>query len=641
GYFIILHNPQVSFPTFWLYWLISEAVGVLVIAPLVIGIARSTRNPPRVSELAEGTCILVVLALMSVLAFIGSTGHWYTMLPLAMVLPLLLWPAARCPPVFAAAAIFVLAVVIMMSAILGIGHLGEADISLGQRLLAAQTALVTVSSCTLVMAALFAERRSREALLGSSIARLRTQKDAFRRLLGSLPAAIYTTDTTGRITYCNQAAIDLWGRRPQLGRDKWFDLWRLHYPDGRSVPLHERPTKIVLSEGRAVRGREALLERPDGTLVPIMPCPAPMLDERGKTIGVVNMQVDLTERKQAEAALAERDTFLTLASKAARVGTYTLDLPTKTVRLSPGLAALYGLPEGITELSRADARARVHPEDLQGLDEGMRQAWQERRGEHVAEFRVVRANDGEVCWIELRSLISYDGEQPRRVVGVGIDVTAHKRAEEHQRLLVAELDHRVKNVLATVSAVASRTQDASRSGDDFAAALAGRIRSMAATHELLSGRQWKGVSVHALVRRVLAPYMTPGNTDIDGPDAILRPEAGQAVSMVLHELATNAAKHGALSTDGGRISVSWKPIDGEIRIVWQESGGPPVPPPQRSGYGTEVIRGLIPYELGGSVELAFEPEGVRCVLTIPAAEKKKSQDRNELPPSIEAVGDLI
>jgi two-component sensor histidine kinase len=114
--------------------------------------------------------------------------------------------------------------------------------------------------------------------------------------------------------------------------------------------------------------------------------------------------------------------------------------------------------------------------------------------------------------------------------------------------------------------------------------------------------------------------------------------------MVLHELATNAAKHGALSTDGGRISVSWKRMDGEIRVVWQESGGPPVQPPQRSGYGTEVIRGLIPYELDGAVELAFEPEGVRCVLVIPDTEKKrpgKSQDRDESRPSIEAVGDLI
>src|SRR5262249_18376898 len=177
---------------------------------------------------------------------------------------------------------------------------------------------------------LFSERRSREAVLSASNERLRTQQEAFCRLLGSLPAAIFTTDKDGRITYCNQVAVDLWGRRPELGKDKWSDLWRLHYPDGSPWPLHDRPTKIALSEGRAVRGRELLLERPDGTLVPVMPCPAPLLDERGTVIGVVNMQIDLTERKRAEAALAERDAQLDLAHKAARVGSYTYDFVAKT-----------------------------------------------------------------------------------------------------------------------------------------------------------------------------------------------------------------------------------------------------------------------------------------------------------------------
>jgi len=159
-------------------------------------------------------------------------------------------------------------------------------------------------------------------------------------------------------------------------------------------------------------------------------------------------------------------------------------------------------------------------------------------------------------------------------------------------MLVAELDHRVKNVLATVSAVASRTQDADVSRAEFVATLAGRIQSMAATHELLSCRQWKGISVGELVRRELAPYLTRNNTDISGPELTLSPEAGQAVSMVLHELTTNAAKHGALSTDDVRVSVRWyRVLNGNagarLRIEWQETGGPAVRAPQRSGYGME------------------------------------------------------
>jgi PAS domain S-box-containing protein len=752
GAFAIFQITDAPAVTTCLHWLASDAFGVVAMAPLVIGIVRCLQDPPDLARVAEGACILAVLAIASVFCFGWPTSNWFTILPLGMLLPLLVWPAARCPPVFAAAAVFILAVVIGASVTFGVGRLGNAAVPFSDRLLAAQSALMAISACALVVAALFAERRSREALLSASNERLRAQKGSFRRLLGALPAAIYTTDRVGCITYCNQAAIELWGRRPELGRDKWSDLWRLHYPDGTSVPLDERPTQIVLNEGRAVRGREALLERPDGTLVPIMPCPAPLVDERGSVIGVVNMQMDITERKKAEAvlkesegcladalaagqviafewdaatrrsrrsanaalilgfeegdgdpglrcdnffphvhpddrelfkarmrelrpgspsyalsfrfrspdgqqvwleetakgefdgsgrllrikgltrnitdrkkaerALDERNMQLALAGRAALVGSFAYDVDADEIQVSEGFAAIHGLPEGTTRVTLNEWRVGVHPEDIGRVEELRRRAFRDRRGEYGTEYRIVRPA-GEVRWIEARWFFFFgrDG-RPERMVGVNIDVTARKRADEHQRMLVAELDHRVKNVLATVSAVASRTQDAGLSGADFAATLAGRIQSMAATHELLSCRQWKGVSIRELVRRELAPYVTQSNTKLDGPELALCPEAAQAVSMVLHELTTNAAKHGALSTDDGRVSVRWGQVmdgnpDARICIEWQEAAGPAVRPPKRSGYGMEVIRGLIPYQLGGTVDLAFVPGGVRCEINIP------------------------
>jgi PAS domain S-box-containing protein len=740
--------------TTWLHWLASDAFGVVAMAPLVIGVVRSVEDPPDLAQVAEGACILAVLAIASVFSFGWPTSNWFTILPLGMLMPLFVWPAARCPPVFAAAAVFILAVVIVASVTFGVGRLGHAAVPFSDRLLAAQAALMAISACALVVAALFAERRSREALLSASNERLRAQEGSFRRLLGALPAAIYTTDRAGCITYCNQAAVELWGRRPELGRDKWSDLWRLHYLDGTSVPLDERPTQIVLNEGRAVRGREALLERPDGTLAPIVPCPAPLVDERGSVIGVVNMQIDITERKQAEAvlkesescladaltagqviafewdaaarrsrrsanaalilgfeegdgdpglrcdnffphvhlddrelfkacirdlnpdnpsyalsfrfrgpagdqvwleetakgefdgagrllrikgltrnitdrkqaerALEERNMQLSLAGRAALVGSFAYDVDTNDLQISEGFAAIHGLPQGTTRTTLEEWRVGVHPEDLGRVEELRRRAFREHRGEYGTEYRIVRPT-GEVRWIEARCFFSFgrDG-RAERMVGVNIDVTGRKRADEHQRMLVAELDHRVKNVLATVSAVASRTQDAGLSGADFAAALAGRIQSMAATHELLSCRQWKGVSVRELVRRELAPYMTRSNTELDGPELTLCPESAQAVSMVLHELTTNAAKHGALSTDNGRVCVRWGDVmkanpDARICIEWREEAGLPVRPPNRSGYGMEVIRDLIPYQLDGTVALAFAPAGVRCEITIPVA----------------------
>ena len=226
--------------------------------------------------------------------------------------------------------------------------------------------------------------------------------------------------------------------------------------------------------------------------------------------------------------------------------------------------------------------------------------------------------------MESRSQISYamDG-RPERVVGVNIDITERKLAEEQQRTLLAELDHRVKNALSTVSAVVSHTWQGSRSVADFVTALDGRIRSMATTHELLSSRRWQGVSLTELVGRELAPYATRYNTEFNGPDILLKPEAGQAMATVLHELATNAAKYGALSTKDGHVSIRWdRHLNGHPRshlvFAWQEIGGPPVVALGKSSYGTSTIRDLIPYEFGGTVDLVLAPEGVQCRLELPA-----------------------
>ena len=166
-----------------------------------------------------------------------------------------------------------------------------------------------------------------------------------------------------------------------------------------------------------------------------------------------------------------------------------------------------------------------------------------------------------VRWIERRGSISYsEAGRPERVVGVNIDVTERKRAERYQRALNAELDHRVKNVLATVSAIIGQTQEASRSPVDFVAGLNRRIKSLAGTHELLSQSHWYGVPLAEIIQRELAPYGV-ANTDIGGPDVTLKAEATQAVATVLHELTTNAAKYGAFSNRTGRVSVQWRWLD--------------------------------------------------------------------------------
>jgi two-component sensor histidine kinase len=220
-------------------------------------------------------------------------------------------------------------------------------------------------------------------------------------------------------------------------------------------------------------------------------------------------------------------------------------------------------------------------------------------------FRFVRP-DGRQAWLEEAAKGEFDSAgKLLRIKGLTRDITERKELEDHKNTLISELDHRVKNVLATVLTVASRTQETSSSMSEFVAALEGRIKSMATTHELLSHRRWQGIPLAELVRHELAPYITTSNACVDGPDVVLSAEASQTLAMVFHELSTNAAKFGALSLRSGRVSVRWDfrrngHAESWLRIQWQESGGPDVGPPTRSGFGASVVRELIPYELGGT-----------------------------------------
>src|SRR5262249_42779445 len=174
------------------------------------------------------------------------------------------------------------------------------------------------------------------------------------------------------------------------------------------------------------------------------------------------------------------------------------------------------------------------------------------------------------------------------------DITERKRAEAREKMLTAELDHRMKNALARVAMVMMSSRNSSNSIDEFTQSLSGRINAMAAAHALLSKGRWHGVGLDGLVRNQLAPYVTDANITISGTDVILLPVGTQAMAMVLHELVTNAAKYGALSVPSGRVLVSWERranghAAANLVFVWRELGGPPTAAEVQSGYGTRLI----------------------------------------------------
>ncbi|WP_142847613.1 response regulator [Telmatospirillum sp. J64-1] len=216
----------------------------------------------------------------------------------------------------------------------------------------------------------------------------------------------------------------------------------------------------------------------------------------------------------------------------------------------------------------------------------------------------------------------------RAVIEV-VDITERVRAQQHQNLLMAELSHRVKNTLATVLSVAAQTRLGNQSLDSFMRTFRGRIQALAATHNLLAERSWSGVELQDVVMAELRPYWDEerGNITLDGPPITLPPKGALSLGMAFHELATNAAKYGALSCPGGRVHVSWRLQDDNQRLSleWREEGGPPVKPPSRKGFGRMLIEHGLAYELKGKAQLGFRPDGLHCLLDIPVPQPVAQQ----------------
>lgn len=339
----------------------------------------------------------------------------------------------------------------------------------------------------------------------------------------------------------------------------------------------------------------------------------------GEATRAVGVHVNVSEQKKAEAALREREEMLRAATDHASVGLVSLDLQRRYRFANPAYSKILGLPADLVGKRPADVLASIYETQLAPqLDRAY-------AGERVLyELKLPAKGQGKLNHYS----VAYEPELDAngRVCGVVIvifDITERKRAEERQALLIRELDHRVKNVLSRMSVVIARSQEGATSVDGFLMAIEGRIHSMAKTHSRLSRNQWTGVNLRALVDDELEPYRTAHNTLVLGDDVELEPDAAQVVSMVLHELATNAAKYGALASDGGRVEVSWteQERDGirSLALTWIEQGVGPVQKPMRESYGTEVIRELVRYELGGTTELTFGPDGVRAELRFASA----------------------
>ncbi|WEX75443.1 PAS domain S-box protein [Sinorhizobium numidicum] len=422
------------------------------------------------------------------------------------------------------------------------------------------------------------------------------------------------------------------------GNRSSYELLRLP-PDSNlslSAPPDERPANFrVFSMGemlkpdelpvqRAARGEEVQnfeeeIRFDDGTSLYLFGNATPLRDSAGEVVGAVAASVDITERKQTEEALQESERRLQLALSAGRMGAWEWNLTTGEVIWSSGLEALHGLEPGAFGGTLADFKRDIHPDDLVAVEHDIASVMETRENYHTV-YRIRRA-DGTVRWMEAFGQFSPHGGGPEKLAGVCMDITERKQAEAQRNLLVAELSHRVKNTLATVTSIARQSFSTNPDVHDAHRSFDARIRALAQTHTRLAEASWSGVSLETILFDELAPYRDENrdNVAFAGPPTMLPPRHALTLGLAAHELATNAAKHGALTVRTGRVSVRWTidPRDNRLRICWSETGGPSVLEPKHNGFGRLLLERVVASDLGGEVRLEFAPRGLICTIDVP------------------------
>ena len=449
-------------------------------------------------------------------------------------------------------------------------------------------------------------RRRRE---GAALAESETR---FRQLAESVREIFWLADwTTKRILYVSPTYEEVTGHSvEELYADGWSWAEHLHPEDD------DRVRRRFLGLEEVGFEEEFRYLRPDGEVIWLRARAFPVRDETGTVCRVAGICEDVTAKHEAEEALKqgeERYRALVEAIPDAivihRQGRILFTNPAAAELLR---AASPGDLEGrhLFDLVHADSHDAVRRRLHRIEEHGESTPWMDQK--------LVRL-DGSSVHVESHGRpVVFDGEPA--IQAILHDITGRKRTEERQNLLMRELDHRVKNNLAGVLALAQQTLARTKDLQQFERAFFGRVRALARTHEALAASHWEAVRVEELVRLVATAYRDERDErlKVGGPQLAVSANAATPLCMALHELATNAAKYGAFSVPGGRVDVRWESGgEGDLRLHWAESGGPEVVPPAREGLGLSLVRGLIEHELLGAVNFSFAPSGLTCEVRIP------------------------
>jgi PAS domain S-box-containing protein len=444
-----------------------------------------------------------------------------------------------------------------------------------------------------------------------------------QELLEALPAAICTTDLDGRITFYNQAAATLWGRQPDPGNDQWCGSWKLRWPDGRLMEHAECPIATAIREQRSVRGLEAVAERPDGSLVPFMAFATPLKDASGAMVGAVNMLVDLSDRHRVQ----HTEQLLSSIVESSDDAIISKDLNGVITTWNKGAQRIFGytaeemVGKPVALLIPA-VRHDEEPEILARI----------RRGERIDHYETVRCRkDG--TEIDISLTVSPIKNAAGQIVGaskIARDITERRRHQEQQRLLHREMNHRVKNSFAVAGALVTLSVPAARTPKELAKLVQVRLAALARAHELTQPdpEGQIGASAPTMLRDLIEAVLRPFTTSTSGaeserivvevPDLALRPAAVTALALIVSELGTNAAKHGALSVATGRVQVGARQENARLLLVWTEEGGPALAgPPDQEGFGSVLVQRMVKGQLGGEMSVDWKPAGLVVTLAVP------------------------
>jgi PAS domain S-box-containing protein len=469
-------------------------------------------------------------------------------------------------------------------------------------------------------------------------------REMLKAIVDATTAVIYIKDVAGRYVLINRRFEELFHVSNEAARGKTD-----HGLFPKNTADRFRANDLDVQHAKNAVEFEERVPHDDGEHIYIS-IKFPLVRETGEVYAVCGISTDITERKRAEEELAaakaslerlvdERTRELREANErlkaevverqgavehlqrlidTAREGIWVVDETGKTTFANTRLAEMLGYT-----VDEMIGRTFYDFMDDDFKEDAERQLERRRRGIAEELDWKFRSSDGRAIWalVATNPILKRNGTVAG-ALAVLTDITERKRAEEHQTLLLRELDHRVKNTLATVLALSDLTLENVSAIPEFRETFTGRVQAMARTHEALSRARWKDVMFDELVAVVLAPLASVDATRVQakGDSIRLSAMAMTPLALALNELATNALKHGALSRSGGGVEISWSVAgDGELQLDWLEHGGPRVRPDATHGTGVRLIRGLIEHELGGQVKIDLSETGLRCRIAIPRA----------------------